>query len=249
MERDIEVHELKPCDILLYHGYSTISQLIQWFDGSEYSHSSVYNGSVVTEATQEGVIQSTIRDTMANTEYVEVYRLRKNGEFIGSDALPYRPVLGVVERYAAEGDRFAYEAILLLAILCTARRLPLPFLRWALDQAASLLNEIAEAGKEPMVCSELVYRCFSEAGLQYRPGIRGADVRSRIAALHEKAETVSASDEAVDAFLKKYAAAGRHKSRKQKGKTAFEPEPDFVTPRDLKKSPDLVKIGRLVRPS
>ena len=53
MDRDITVQELKPCDILLYHGDSTVAQLIQWFDGSEYSHSSVYDGEMSTQDTND----------------------------------------------------------------------------------------------------------------------------------------------------------------------------------------------------
>lgn len=249
MERDVAAGDLKPCDILLYHGYSTVSQLIQWFDGSEYSHSAVYDGSMVVEAVRKGVIRDTVQESMAHTEYVDVYRLRKNGGFIGSGSLPYDPVLTVAGRYAAEGGRFSYEEVVLLALLCTTRRLPLPFLRWAFDRAASLLNSMVEGGKEPMVCSELVYRCFSEAGDGYRPGIRGADARSRIAVPHLKAEKTTEADRAVDAFMSRYAAAKRSRAVKQPGIAGFEPEPDFVTPKDLKRSPDLVKIGRLVRPS
>jgi hypothetical protein len=252
MERDIDINELKPCDILLFHGYSTISRLIQWFDGSEYSHSAVYDGSLVTEAVREGVRSVTVKVSMEHTEYVDVYRLKKNGEFIGSELLPSEPVLQVIEKYSREGERFSYEEVLLLAILCTTRRLPLSFLRWALDSAADILNEMIDGDKEPMVCSELVYRCFSEAGVLYRPRIKGADVKLKIAqnlVRPEPGKTPTKSAEASAAFLQLYSEAKNRHSSEQGVKLYFEPDSDFVTPKDLKKSPDFVKIGRLIRPA
>lgn len=252
MERDIGIHELLPCDILLYHGYSTTSRLIQWFDGSEYSHSSVFNGSVVTEAVPEGVVQRSVAESMAHTEYVEVYRLRKKGVFVGSPELPAEPVLRVISHYASLHDRFAYEEVVLLALLCTTRRLPLPFLRGILDSAAAVIADMLDEGKQPMVCSELVYRCFAEASPAYRLRIRGVDLKSRIAGKLVELESralLSPSDRVVLDFLRLYAAAKKVLPEKEDLQMPGEPEADFVTPKDLKRSPDLVKIGRLIRPS
>jgi hypothetical protein len=102
-----------------------------------------------------------------------------------------------------------------------------------------------------MVCSELVYRCFSEAGPKYRPSITGMDDRSKIRGLQAasgKGGTVTKSGEAIAEYLDKYAEA-KHIKSKEMRKVTIAPDPNFVTPKDLKKSKDLVKIGRLVRPS
>ncbi|MBN1279912.1 MAG: hypothetical protein JW989_09140 [Chlorobiaceae bacterium] len=250
---DVTVDDLRPCDILLYHGYSTTSRLIQWFDGSVYSHSSVFNGIVVTEAVPDGVVQRSVAVSMEHTEYVDVYRLRKKGVFVGSPELPVEPVLEVIERYAALKDRYAYEGILLLALLCTTRRLPLPFLRGILDSAASVIADMLDEGRQPMICSELVYRCFAEASPAYRPRIRGVDLKARIEKKFGTAGTflsrsVTPADTAALDFLRLYVGARNLPSERVLPKALGEPEADFVTPKDLKKSPDLVKIGRLIRP-
>ena len=248
MPNEIGVQDLMPCDVLLYHSEATISQLIQWFDGSEYSHTSIYDGDMVVEAIEDGVRRRTLAVTMADTVYADVWRLRKEGHTIGSPALPAAPVLEVIEKYVAESDRYAYEEILLLALLCTSRRLPLPFLRWALDRAADLLVSMAENGKEPMICSELVYRCFSEAGQEYEPRIRGVDIRARIEILHApvpEGAVMKESDRVVAEFLDRYATAKKFEMRDELLMRAMEADPNFVTPKDLKKSPDFVKLGRL----
>ena len=252
MNGDIDILGLMPCDMLLYHGGSAVSQLIQWFDGSEYSHSSIYDGEMVLEAIPDGVRRRSLKVSLADTLYVDVWRLRKEGNFIGSPELPSGPVLEVVGRYAGDGDRFAYEEVVLLALLCTSRRLPLPFLRWALDSAASRLVDMADGGKEPMVCSELVYRCFSEAGKEYSPRITGVDIRAKIEILHapgQKERKMKEADRVVAAFLDRYAAAKHLDSRDALLMAALEADPNFVTPKDLRKSPDFEKIGRLVLPS
>ena len=252
MVKDLTVTDLCPCDILLYHGDSALSQLIQWFDGSEYSHSSVFDGERVAEAIPEGVQRRSVAVTMEDTLFVDVWRLRKDGEFIGSAQLPTKPVLDMIDRYVDEGDRFAYEEVVLLALLCTSRRLPLPFLRWALDHAASILVDMVDGGKEPMICSELVYRCFAEAGEEYRPRITGVDIRAKIEILHapgRQLEVMTDADRLVLEFLEKYATSKHLATRDDLLMAAVEADPNFVTPKDLKKSPDFVKIGRLARPS
>lgn len=252
MVKDLTVTDLCPCDILLYHGDSPVSQLIQWFDGSEYSHASIFDGEMVVEAISEGVRRRSVAVTMEDTLFVDVWRLRKDGDFIGSPQLPAQPVLDAIIRFVEEGDRYAFEELLLLALLCTSRRLPLPFLRWSLDHAASAIVDMVDAGKEPMTCSELVYRCFTEAGEAYRPRITGVDIRAKIEIMHAPGKQVKAmtdADRLVAEFLERYAASKNLATRDALLMAALEADPNFVTPKDLRKSPDLVKTGRLASPS
>ena len=252
MDRNIPISDLQPCDVLLYHGNSAVSQIIQWFSDSGYSHSSIYDGSMVVEAVPEGVKRHTVAESVADTVFVDVWRLKKDGHVIGSPELPAAPVLGVAATYAAEGGRFAYEELLLLALLCTTRRLPLPFLRWALDSAAGLLENMVDEEKEPMICSELVFRCFSEAGPEYDPRIRGVDIRAKVETLHMPGRAVrrmSPADRAVAEFFDRYAAARHKESLDELLMAAVEADPNFITPGDLQRSPDFTKIGRLQLPS
>ena len=252
MASDIALSELRPCDLLLYHGDSPVAHLIQWFNGSDYSHASIYDGAKVVEAIAEGVTSRDVAVSVSDSVYVDVWRLKKEGHFIGSHELPAAPVLEVLSSYAAEGARYAYEELLLLALLCMARRLPLPFLRWALDSAAALLEDLVDEQREPMICSELVFRCFSEAGDEYYPRVRGVDIRAKIETLHapgRKLRSMSEVDRAVAEFLDRYAAAKHKRSRDELLMAAVEADPNFVTPCDLNRSPDFIKIGRLRHPS
>ena len=252
MDRDIDSSELMPCDVLLYHGGSTVSQLIQWFDGSEYSHSSIFDGKMVVDAIPEGVRRRTLKTTMKDTLYADVWRFRKDGVLIGTPELPAEPVLEMIKRYVDEGDRFACEEVVLLAVLCTTRRLPLPFLRWALDRGADLLVRMVDGGKEPMASSELVYRCFDDAGQEYQPRIRGVDIRAKIEIQHPPAqpdEAIKDADRLVAEFFDLYASAKHMETRDDLLLRAMEADPNFVTPKDLKKSSDFEKIGRLFPPS
>lgn len=244
----IRPDELRPCDVLLYHGDSAMAQLIQWFGGSEYSHAAIYDGSMVIEAIIDGVRRRPLAESVAGSAHVDVWRMEKEGQLIGTTAFPAEPVLGIAFRYAGEHGRYAYEELLLLALLCTTRRLPLPFLRWALDGAASILNDLIDEAREPMICSELVFRCFSEAGPGYAPRIRGVDLRARLETLHlpgRPKRTMSSADREVAGFLETYAKAKKLGSRDELIMAAVEADPNFITPRDLRKSPDFFMAGRL----
>lgn len=78
------------------------------------------------------------------------------------------PVLRKANNYIACKECYAYEQILLLVFLSLTRKLTLgKFLDWIvrgiLDAATSLLVELVEGHKEPMICSEFVYRSYEEA--------------------------------------------------------------------------------------
>lgn len=77
---------------------------------------------------------------------------------------------GRARLYINNGDRYAYEQILLLALLCVTRKVEPSaifsrLVRAVLDKAASYFSNIAAGitGGEPMICSEFVFRCYDEA--------------------------------------------------------------------------------------
>jgi hypothetical protein len=93
-------------------------------------------------------------------EYFRVHRLEGTQELT--------PVLGVAQDYLNNRNFYAYQQIVLLAVLTLVRRLPLPrvarrLVRAALDHAAGALMDLLPVGKEWMICSEYVYRAFDEA--------------------------------------------------------------------------------------
>jgi len=78
------------------------------------------------------------------------------------------PVRARGEFYLGQGNRYAYEQIVLLAFLILIRKVsPNPALFWlvrnAVALATSILNRLLGGGRQPMICSELVYRAYYEA--------------------------------------------------------------------------------------
>jgi hypothetical protein len=153
---------MTPGDILLHYNTGIISDLIRLFDGSEYSHSSlVRNPEMVAEANAKGIGLNPLQPAIAAGRYTDTYRLN-------SSPASLDPALARADHYLNIGGRYAFEQLLFLAVLCTTRQIPLPaiarmFLRKLLDAAVSILNRIIASGREPMICSEFVFRCFDEA--------------------------------------------------------------------------------------
>jgi hypothetical protein len=79
------------------------------------------------------------------------------------------PVLEVADKYLREHNRYAYGQILLLAGICLTRKLDLDnwllrrIARTVFDQSTALLERFRREGKEPMICSEFVFRTYDEA--------------------------------------------------------------------------------------
>jgi len=264
MSGKVPRNSLQPGDVLLYHGVGLVSDLIRLFDGGPYSHAAVYDGANVLEAVAEGTVVDPVAQSVARARFVDVYR------FIASDGTPFgqagcaaQPVLDRIQYYEQNHQRYGYEQILLLALLCATRHpqqgtlssLEALILRKFLDQAAEVIARLIHAGKEPMICSELVYRCYTEAGAPYQIVIRGADIPLKAApAAAAPASAVDAAFQAEAArFMLNYAVAKRHNVGGPKFLAAKSPQEiataaavaDFVTPRDLESSPNLQKVGTL----
>lgn len=278
MSDKVKPADLKPCDVLLYHGTAFISRMICLFDGSEYSHAAIYDGTNIAEALGKGITSDPVATSVQGAKYVDVFRFHSDsGAQLRDTGYPEKPVLDRVAFYVGNPERYAYEEIVFLALLATTRRLPVvgwvpglgALLRTVLDSAADVLNKIIATGKEPMICSELVYRCYAEAGANYHLKIAGAQMLMRHS-LHEsallKAMPLAAPEgdrelqelaAAAEVFLQSYAVAqsGREMPKGKRGAAKASKEEmrglalpvvaDFVTPRDLKTSPNLIHIGRL----
>jgi cell wall-associated NlpC family hydrolase len=86
----IKPSELQPGDVLLYHGNSFISRLIRLFDGTEYSHASIWVGDHVVEAIGQGVVGRSLAVSTADVKYTDVYRYRNKDSGLnpGDEAVP-----------------------------------------------------------------------------------------------------------------------------------------------------------------
>lgn len=152
-------------DILLYRTTSLMGRAIRLLDGTEVSHAALFLGEQVAEALfRPGLVQRPIEESIdkKDTNWVAVMRMRPVPG-------PMTPVLQVARNYLDQGNRYGYEQILLLTGICLTRKLDLgnPLLRRmalaAMGKAADLINDLTAKGKEPMICSEFVFRTYDEA--------------------------------------------------------------------------------------
>lgn len=155
--------DLAGADVLLYRGEGLLSRAIQLFDGTETSHAGLYLGDgFVGEALGAGLQRRSLA-TSIGTGHPRVIarRLKQTPSTVA-------PVLSQAQAFLAEGQRYGYEQLLLLAFLALTRKLKVTpilraVLRKTLDSAAALVARLTAAGREPMICSEFVYRCYDEA--------------------------------------------------------------------------------------
>ena len=161
MSGTIGIDALRPGDILLHRGTSFVSRGIQLFDGSPVSHASLYlGGGKIGEAVAHGLVENDYHASFHGNEWVKAYRLAHAPADLS-------PVLRVARRYLDQGNRYGFEQIVILALLSTTRKIMITpvlrrLLRTLLDAAAAELSALFRAGKEPMICSEFVYRVYDE---------------------------------------------------------------------------------------
>lgn len=155
--------DLRLGDVLLYRGTSLNARLIQLFDRSEVSHSALWLGAgTVAEVLNDsvGLQMRTLRAGFASSEWAEVRRHPAAGNAA--------PIVGRARHYLGRGAHYAYDQVVLLALLVVARRLPAApglarLVRSVLDAAAERVLLLTAHGRQPMICSEFVFRCFREA--------------------------------------------------------------------------------------
>ena len=159
---DMDKSWLKDGDVFLYHGKKWVSKAIRYLDGTEVNHASVFIGSnSVVEATGKGIQKNTIDQSIQNSSWIKVYRLKERPDDMN-------PVVSRADWYFGQPNRYGYEQIVLLAFLCIVRKSKkgkvFRFLaKTVLERAAAYLLKMSEAGKQVLICSELVYRSYEEA--------------------------------------------------------------------------------------
>lgn len=153
---------IEPGDVLLFRGNSFISRAIRFFDGSLVNHAAIATSqSELAEASGKGLRVFQISEAESSNERMYARRLK--------DESPLEPVVRLARDYVERGVPYAYQQIILLALLALTRRVSFsdPWLRRAvrltLDRAAQLVNGLFDSGRKLMICSEFVFRCFDEA--------------------------------------------------------------------------------------
>jgi hypothetical protein len=166
MKRDIPIAQLMPGDVLLCRSKGWICDAIRFIDRSEVSHAGLFlgryeeKGRTVGEAIREGLIRRELPKSLEHVEWVESRRLKEPPASLN-------PVMERAAHYLKSGERYAFEQILLLAFLCITRNLSGSsvlgrLIRETLDAAAAFLLRLFNTGREPMICSEFVFRCYNE---------------------------------------------------------------------------------------
>lgn len=163
MPEVISPDDLAGADVILYRGEGWLSRAIQFFDGTEMSHASLYLGDGFVGEALGGGLQRRSLATSIGTGHPRVVARRMK-----QTPSTFIPVLRHAEGLLADGQRYGYEQLLLLTFLALTRKLKVTpvlraLLRKVLDSAASLVARLTAAGREPMICSEFVYRCYDEA--------------------------------------------------------------------------------------
>ncbi len=155
--------DIRPGDVLLFHGNSFVSWAIRWFDGTDVNHAAIaLDADNMGEAVGSGLRDDPIAPAIKSNARTYVRRLPVSSAMT--------PVVSMAQRYLDSGVPYAYEELVLLAILSMTRRAPISnplmrrVLRSTLDHAAELLNSLMDRGSDLMICSEYVYRCYDEAG-------------------------------------------------------------------------------------
>lgn len=157
----IGVSEVKAGDLLLFHGDSFVSWAIRRIDGSEVNHVAIALGDGrMAEAGGGGLVDSPVPTAFNDDNYAFVR------SHLAPD--PRDAVLRVANDYLTTRNFYAYQQIVLLAVLGLTRRIPARglarrMIRSALDHAARSLQDLLPVGRSWMICSEFAYRCFDEA--------------------------------------------------------------------------------------
>ena len=165
MSRVTKSVQLQPGDVLLYRTTTWMGRAIRILDGAEVSHAALFLGDdeVAEALVKPGLVRQSIEKSIEkDTDWVAVYRLKRTPESMS-------PVLKVAQGYLDHDNRYSYEQILLLAGICLTRKIDLdsPLLRRlcraAMRKAVDLIGCLHAEGKEPMICSEFVFRTYDEA--------------------------------------------------------------------------------------
>lgn len=207
--------------------------LIRRIDCSCFDHAAIFVEQTVIEAVDDGVVRRKLHESAAGAAAIEVYRRIEPW-----DEPSRRSVSAVAHGFADAGGDYSYAKLFLLGPLVLWRHaelgLPIAAARLLGDAALAALlglqSDDARKGRQPMICSELVYRCFAQA-----------DPRLALSVSSNFGQQFSGWSGLVG-YLKGEVGA---QSRAPKSAGNVAAYADFITPGDLSRSPDLRRVGTL----
>lgn len=155
--------ELRPGDVLLFHGHGALSWAIRRFDESDVDHAAiVLDPETAAMATVSGLQRVPIGPEIDANAFTYVCRTARD--------VNTEPVAATARSLMDLHDLSVHEHILLLGMLGMTRRLPIrepmlrALLRRLLDLAAEMAETLALSGRQLMAASEFVYRSCEQAG-------------------------------------------------------------------------------------
>jgi len=89
-------------------------------DEYHYFHASFWNGTEVVESRMKGGLRANDIATY-HDDIVDVYRYRKEGQWLGSPSLPVEPLLHKAQELVERHWPYGFDSAYLLAILCVSR--------------------------------------------------------------------------------------------------------------------------------
>ena len=172
--------DLRPGDVLLSLGNPDdwIDRLITEFDDGIYSHSAVWDGECVVEATLRGVLRTTLEDEETQG-HLDAYRWHPsppNGHVLGDPEYPYQPVTEQADKIAKSGAKYSYNKLLLAALVIGASKVPAnpimrALVRKLLSKLAAWVLALEKEGRRGMTCTEVVSSSFWDASPDRRYAI------------------------------------------------------------------------------
>ena len=175
-ERDIELKDLKPGDILIFDGETDdlISRLIMAFTNSRVTHGAIFmrNGedAFLADAGENGIHTHLVK-SFPTARGVHVRRITKKGGFENFDKT-IEPVIDIARNYTQQGLAYPYSNLVLLAMILIYKDVShvslkqaaiIKFLKLAAAELKTLIDEKNNNGKHTMESSSFVYQCFLDA--------------------------------------------------------------------------------------
>lgn len=161
----IQEAKLRPGDILLSLGNSSLSSVIRDIDGGQYSHAALWTGSGIIESTVPKVRKTSLQDFLGHSQYADVYRHRRcrDGAPVVSTASGY-----LTNAYGTRNLLTVTSVVVLSTLLKTDwSKLNFQYAGGNLARLAQVVHRaVARESTAPSVtCVELVALSYARADL------------------------------------------------------------------------------------
>ena len=172
----MQIKDLKPADILLFSGEkdSWISRAIMLLTDAPVSHAALCSetSTTILEETPPAIRAS---DAVERFSGRTIYVMRTKRE------KSMRPVVDAAMHYLNEQEPYPMSNLYLVGLLLIYRKFTpdtqlkkvmINIFRNLAANMIEFINKHKYPGKLPMVCSQFVYQCYADAGLDYRLRIK-----------------------------------------------------------------------------